>query len=80
MRDLNDLIPAGSGIVLNDAVGIDAQGRIVATGDDGTGTSHEYLLTPPALGTTNAVPEPSTLLVFGLALGGYAAHMIRRRV
>jgi probable HAF family extracellular repeat protein len=79
MKDLNDLIPTGSGIVLNNAVGIDAQGRIVAVGDDSTGTAHEYLLTPTSLGTPDPVPEPSTLAIFGLAIGGYGAHRLARR-
>lgn len=49
---------------------IDDLGRIIAAGTDG----HEYLLTPTSLGTPQTVPEPSTLIVFGLV----AAAILRR--
>jgi hypothetical protein len=70
MRDLNDLIPAGSGWLLKSAWGINDAGWITG---DGTvnGQDHAYLLTPVG------VPEPSSLLLAGGALaGGWA---VRRR-
>ena len=49
---------------------IDDSGRVLAPGTNG----HEYLLTPTSLGTPQTVPEPSTLIVFGLV----AAAIVRR--
>ncbi len=49
---------------------IDDLGRILTDGSNG----HEYLLTPSSLGAPQTVPEPSTLLIFGL---GAAALMYR---
>jgi len=45
MKDLNRLIPAGSGWVLIDAEGINVSGQIVGTGTH-NGEEHGYLLTP----------------------------------
>jgi hypothetical protein len=45
MKDLNKLIPAGSGWVLIDAEGINAAGQIVGLGMH-SGREHGYLLTP----------------------------------
>jgi hypothetical protein len=45
MRDLNDLIPADSGIVLNRATGINEDGVIVAYGTVG-GRIHAFVLSP----------------------------------
>jgi probable HAF family extracellular repeat protein len=45
-QNLNSLIPAGSGVTLNTAVGINDNGQIVANGSDATGQSHAFLLTP----------------------------------
>jgi probable HAF family extracellular repeat protein len=75
MQDLNTLIPPLSGVVLNDAVGIDADGRIVAFGTDRSGDSHEYLLTPD-LGSPSPVPEPSTLALLAV---GAAVRVLRSR-
>jgi probable HAF family extracellular repeat protein len=70
MRDLNALIPAGSGWVLNYAWGINDAGQIVGYGHF-NGQAHGYVLTPVG------VPEPSSLLLAGGALaGGWA---MRRR-
>lgn len=73
MEDLNTLIPPTSGLTFSDAVGIDGTGRIVAFATDGSGVSHEYLLTP------TTVPEPSVLALFGLVAGGLALQHDRRR-
>ena len=62
LEDLNSLIPLSSNITLTSGLGIDGIGRIVATGLDGSGNSHLYLLTP------NPVPEPS-LLAFAFLVG-----------
>jgi hypothetical protein len=53
---------------------IDDLNRIVADGNDG----HDYLLTPTSLGTPQTVPEPSTLIVFGLVAAALMAHHARR--
>lgn len=53
---------------------IDDLGRILAQGSDG----HEYLLTPTSLGAPQTVPEPSTLLIFGLGAAALMAHHARR--
>jgi probable HAF family extracellular repeat protein len=45
MTDLNTLIPAGSGWVLQTATGINDNGQIVGTGSIG-GQTHAFLLTP----------------------------------
>jgi probable HAF family extracellular repeat protein len=45
LTDLNSLIPAGSGWVLNEATGINDPGQIVGTGTI-NGVSHAFLLTP----------------------------------
>jgi probable HAF family extracellular repeat protein len=46
MRDLNKLVPPGSGWVLLDAHGINNAGQIVCTGMRSDGTEHAFLLTP----------------------------------
>ena len=67
MEDLNALIPSGSGIHLDDAVGINDSGQIIASGTDASGnTSSAFLLTP--------TPEPST----GLLLGSAFAFLLLR--
>ena len=78
MQDLNSLIPPTSGLTLTDAVGIDADGRIVAYGTDASGATHEYLLTP----VPQPAPEPTTLALFGLVAIAFGARRlaVRRRV
>jgi probable HAF family extracellular repeat protein len=72
MRDLNLLIPPGSGWVLGVATGINDLGQITGTGSIG-GQSHAFLLTPVG------VPEPSALLLTGMTTGGLALARWRRR-
>jgi probable HAF family extracellular repeat protein len=71
MQDLNLLIPPLSGITLTSALAIDGSGRIVASGTESSGQTEEFLLTP------TAVPEPSTLACFGLAIVAVAARQVR---
>lgn len=67
MEDLNALIPSDSGIHLDDAVGINDSGQIIASGTDASGNaSSAFLLTP--------TPEPST----GLLLGSAFAFLLLR--
>lgn len=65
MLDLNDLIASGSGWELNYAYDINSLGQIVGYGMIGE-EEHAFLITP--------VPEPGTMLLFGL--GG---ALLRRR-
>jgi probable HAF family extracellular repeat protein len=47
LRDLNTLIPAGSGFVLTEAIGINGTGQIVCNGSNPTnGQTHAFLLNP----------------------------------
>jgi probable HAF family extracellular repeat protein len=68
LRDLNDLIPAGSGWLLLGASGINDLGQITGGGFI-NGQRHAFLLTP--------VPEPSALALAGCAAAG--GWIIRRR-
>jgi probable HAF family extracellular repeat protein len=71
LRDLNALIPAGSGWTLSDAVGINGTGQIVGDGMIG-GQFHAYRLTPVG------VPEPGSLaLVAVAALAAIPARRLR---
>jgi probable HAF family extracellular repeat protein len=49
--DLNTLIPAGSGLTLLEAHGINNAGQIVGVARDAASRSHAFLLTPVAAGT-----------------------------
>jgi probable HAF family extracellular repeat protein len=46
IQSLDNLLPAGSGVTLNTAVGINDNGQIVANGAESTGPDHAFLLTP----------------------------------
>jgi probable HAF family extracellular repeat protein len=70
MRDLNDLIPAGSGWLLLGASGINDLGQITGGGTI-NGQAHAFLLTPVG------VPEPSALALAGCAVAG--GWLVRRR-
>jgi probable HAF family extracellular repeat protein len=45
-QNLNNLIPAASGVTLTNAVGVNNAGQIVANGGETTGGSHAFLLSP----------------------------------
>jgi PEP-CTERM motif len=60
---------------LTSAFKIDDLGRILAQGSDG----HDYLLTPTALGSPETVPEPSSVMVFGVVGSLLGLRSIRRR-
>lgn len=46
VRDLNNLIPPGSGFTLSDATAINDSGQIVVDGSNAIGQDHAFLLTP----------------------------------
>lgn len=60
--NLNDLIPAGCGWTVVDAVDVNNAGQIVGYGINPDGASHAFLLTP--------IPEPSVLALAAPALFG----------
>jgi probable HAF family extracellular repeat protein len=68
LRDLNDLIPLGSGWILQSGNGINDSGWITGSGLVG-GQNHAFLLVP--------VPEPSSLIFGGVVL--CAGLFARRR-
>jgi probable HAF family extracellular repeat protein len=70
--DLNGLVPAGFGVVLTSAVGINGQGQIAAQGSDG----HGYLLTPDGVAAT---PEPSALALLAFGSAGLLGRAGLRR-
>jgi probable HAF family extracellular repeat protein len=53
--DLNDLVTLPDGWVLHHANGINDSGQIIATGINGDGAQHAFLLTPTAVPLPNAV-------------------------
>src|SRR5205807_747160 len=77
MIDLNTLVTSGgSGWLLLSADGINDNGQIVGEGIVGD-TQHAFLLTPDQSAT--AVPEPSSLAIWGLAALGLVIGSVRRR-
>ena len=50
MQDLNNLVPAGSGMVLEEATGINAKGQICGYGTIG-GQRYAFVLSPPGIGS-----------------------------
>ncbi len=70
MRDLNALIPPGTGWALTSATGINDSGWITGWGTV-NGQEHAFLLTPVG------VPEPCSLVLTGAALAG--GWVLRRR-
>src|SRR5262249_9738458 len=71
MRDLNALIPPGSGWVLTTANGINDAGQITGAGTF-NGQTHAYVLTP--------VPEPSGLALAGAGLAAWATGAASMRM
>ena len=71
MQDLNNLIPAGSGWVLQQAYGINDLGQIAGSGTIG-GNTHAFLLTP------SSVPEPASLSVLVLSCLSLLARRYRK--
>ncbi len=75
MTDLNSLLPAGSGWVLTEAVGINNAGLISGIGTlNGVRTAFNF-----DGSKINAVPEPGTIAIFTLIGGGLALRTYRRR-
>lgn len=78
--DLNDLLPAGSGWVLEAATGVNNLGQIVGVGTL-AGRRQSFLLTPSELGAppdAAPVPEPSTLACAALLVAAGACAARRR--
>jgi hypothetical protein len=73
--NLNTYIATIPGVSLTSAMKIDDLGRIVALGSDG----HDYLLTPVGLGPASTVPEPTALMMLGLAGAAVGSRSIRRK-
>ena len=72
LTDLNTLLPSSSNFVLNEATGIDDQGRIIGTGLlNGKATGFVLTLASP-------VPEPTTFALFGI-IGAIAISRYVRR-
>ncbi len=69
MVDLNSLINPSLGWVLNSAQAINDSGQIVGYGTIG-GQTHAFEL--------NAVPEPSSIVLAAMGLGGFVAWGWRR--
>ena len=74
-NNLNSYIVTIPGVSLTSAFKIDDLGRILAEGSDG----HNYLLTPTSLGSPSTVPEPSTVIMLGMASGLFALRSISRK-
>ncbi len=74
--DLNSLIPQGAGFTIMAGVRIDDQGVILAMAQDASGATKYVTLTPNA---GVQVPEPTPLVLFGLAAGYLAVRSLVRR-
>jgi probable HAF family extracellular repeat protein len=74
MTDLNSLLPANSGWILDNASAINNKGQIVGSMHKAGGPETPFLLTP-----TTQAPEPSSLVLLGLGGLGLAGYASRRR-
>ncbi len=74
MEDLNDRLPATSGLTLDEAVAINDAGQILAYGHGADGVEHGLLLSPAPVPTP--APEPTTLALLGLAAAGYGVRRL----
>src|SRR5262249_57114634 len=74
LTDLNSLMPADSGWILNSANAINNKGQIVGYGTNAAGQTHGFLLTP-----TVEAPEPTSLTLLALGALGLAGHAWRKR-
>jgi probable HAF family extracellular repeat protein len=74
LTDLNSLIPADSGWILNSATAINNKGQIVGFGINPNGVQHAFLPTPTA-----AAPEPTSVALLSLGALGLAGHAWRKR-
>jgi probable HAF family extracellular repeat protein len=72
MTDLNSLIDSTSGLTLIGATAINDCGQIVGYCKNSSGTQRAFLLTP--------VPEPSSLLLFGIGTFGLLGYAWQRRM
>ncbi len=70
--DLNSLLPANSGWLLQDATAINDSGQVLGWGTY-NGTSESFLL------NLETVPEPTTVLLFGVMAAVGVARTVRRQ-
>jgi probable HAF family extracellular repeat protein len=71
VSDLSTLVVPGSGLTLQQARAINDAGQIAAYATDTSGIHHAVLLTP--------LPEPSTVVLLGIAAASLLAYAWRRR-
>ncbi len=84
MTNLTSLLPPGTGWKVTSGIAINDQGQILALANSANGVEHTILLTPPNLPASPdavfplmPVPEPSTLVVFGVIGLALAARELR---
>jgi probable HAF family extracellular repeat protein len=63
LQNLNNLIPSGSGVTLDDATGINDKGQILANGSNGVNGEHAFLLTPQSSTKRQMSPHASLLKI-----------------
>ena len=74
MINLNDLLPSGSGWILEETRDINNNGQITGRASNGI-ESHAFLLTPDV----SEVPEPASFALLGTGLAGLVGMRWRRR-
>ena len=75
IQDLNNIIPANSGWVLEQAFGINDEGDVVGIGTH-NGQTRAFLIDPIPFAAALATPEPGT---FGMLAAGFSAVLFFRR-